>query len=73
MVQLIAGATFFIMLFYGVDFVPALIGAVGLLALLSAGWWVNDKAESNTQSFAKWYGFTIMATFVIVAILFFTQ
>ena len=73
MVQLITGATFFIMLFYGADFVSALIGAVGLFAILSAGWWVNDKAESDHQSFGKWYGLTIMATFVIIAILFFTQ
>lgn len=70
---LIAGGTFIIMLVYGADFISALIAAVVITALFSGGAWVNKKAETDTQSFAKWYGFTVMAGFVFLAIVFFNQ
>ena len=70
---LIAGATFIIMLTYGADFISALIASVVIIALISGGTWMNEKAESNTQSFAKWYGFAVMAGFVFLAIVFLNQ
>mgnify|MGYP003991657697 FL=1 len=71
--KLIGGLTFFVMLAYGADFFAALIVSIALIALLSGGVWVNEKAESNPQSFAKWYGFAVMAGFVFLAIVFFSQ
>ena len=71
--QAIAGLTFIGMLFYGAGFFQALIASIVLLVLLSGVVWGQEKAESNPVNFAKGYGLITMATFVIIAILYFRQ
>ena len=69
----IAGLTFILMLFAGVDFIAALVGSIILLTLFSGVSWVHEQAEDNTESFGKWYAIVIWATFIIIAIVYFTQ
>ena len=69
----IAGLTFIGMLFYGADLISALVGSIILLTLFSGVMWLQNQAEDNTQSFAKWYGLTIMVSFVILAIVLFNR
>ena len=69
----IAGLTFILMLFAGVDFIAALVGSIILLALFSGVSWVHEQAEDNTESFGKWYGLIIMISFVILAIVLFNR
>ena len=69
----IAGLTFIGMLFYGADLITALVGSIILLTLFSGVMWVQNQAEDNTQRFAKWYGLTIMVSFVILAIVLFNR
>ena len=69
----IAGLTFIGMLFYGADLITAIVGSIILLTLFSGLMWLQEQSETNTQSFAKWYGLTIMVSFVILAIVLFNQ
>ena len=70
---LIAGLTFIAMLFYGADFISALLTAIFIIAVISGGVWLNEKAENNTASFGFWYALVSMVAIAIVAIVFFTQ
>ena len=69
----IAGLTFILMLFGGADLITAVVFSIILLTLFSGLMWVQNQAEDNTESFGKWYGLTIMISFVILAIVLFNR
>ncbi len=69
----IAGLTFILMLFAGADLITAVVFSIILLTLFSGLMWVQNQAEDNTESFGKWYGLTIMISFVILAIVLFNR
>ena len=69
----IAGLTFVLMLFGGIDFITALVTSIILLTFMSGVGWLQNQAEDNRDRFELWYALVIMAAFVILAIVLFNN